>query len=388
MLLHEHYDLTTFMPGTDTVVLTQARDDFKVHHRNSLIIQPHSYSTGSIDSKKDGSASLFTDDLGHSHLGYKAFYNFETKCETKKKSETLVAISIGEYGLKVQCSLPRMLHGVNKYDFDPRETGRVLTQLEAILKGAGISTNLTDARVSRLDIAQNSKCKYGYELYAPFVAQINNNRSQLVTYSNTYMRTGNKTNQVCFYAKDEREKLYRMEARLLTGKSVKAMAKKVGEITPISIADPDLLRAIYNQSVTNKLDLVKTQQKFISMDNKELLITYLIQKGYQDWFYEKNRLALELMEIEGIELKTREATVIELLSIQAKALNSVLPTEYLTTAIAATMGIIDGTSKSKGSARVKKMRMRRKLEKQQPEFFTDESKRAISSEFIEKFLTV
>ena len=280
------------------------------------------------------------------------------------------------------------MHGANKHDFDPRETGRVLSQLEGMLKDAGIVTSLTDARVSRLDIAQNAKCKYGYELYAPFVAQINNIRSQLVTYSNNYMRTGNKTNQVCFYAKDSKENLYRMEARLLTGKSVKAMAKKVGEITPTSIADPDLLTEIYRRSVIDKLDLAKTQQKFITMKSEELLMNYLVQKGCQDWLYENNRLALELMEIEGVEVSTKKPTIPDLLTIRAKALNSIIPTEYLTAATSAIMGVIDGMGYSRGVANNKKTRMRRKLEKQQPEFFTNESKQAISNEFIEKFLTV
>jgi hypothetical protein len=370
------------MPGIDTLVLTQPPGAFKVHHRNELIIQPHSYTTGGSNSKTEKSVPLFTDDLGRAYLGYKAFHNYE------RNGETLVGMSIGERGLKIQCSLPRVLYGKNKHDFDTKETGRVLSQLEGMLKDAGILTNLIDARVSRLDIAQNAMCQYGYELYAPFVAQINNLRSQLVTYSNNYMRTGNKTNQVCFYVKDEGEKLYRMETRLLTGKGVRAMGKKVGEITPTSIGNPELLTEIYRRSVTHKLDLVKTQQQFINMESKELLMTYLIQKGYQDWFCENNQLALELMEIEGVEVATKNPSIPDLVTIRAKALNSIIPTEYLTAATSAIMGVIDGMGYSRGVANNKKTRMRRKLEKQQPEFFTDESKRAISSEFIEKFLTV
>jgi preprotein translocase subunit SecF len=127
----------------------------------------------------------------------------------------------------------------------------------------------------------------------------------------------------------------------------------------------------------------------MSTEYKPLLTRYLVQKGYQDWFFNANKLRFELMEVEGVEVRVREKpSKKDLQAIRSKALSSFVPDECLQAADDELMSIIDSTSSTKSSAKKSKQRLRKDLQKQRPEFYTDESKQAISNEFIQKFLTL
>jgi hypothetical protein len=179
-----------------------------------------------------------------------------------------------------------------------------------------------------------------------------------------------------------------MESRLLVRSAVETMAKKLGSITPTSIADRELVQAIYKKSLVDRIKLPKIVQQYMSTDTPQLMLEYLMQKGYEDWFINANRLALELMEVEGIDLRVKTPSKKDLLTIRAQALNSIIPTEYLAAANQATLNLLGQMGLSEDNVRAKRMRLKREFEKQTPLYYTDKSKKAISNEFIEKYLTV
>jgi hypothetical protein len=210
----------------------------------------------------------------------------------------------------------------------------------------------------------------------------------MVTYSSHYLRTGNKSNQVCFYAKDEKNNLYRLEPRLLKSEAVNAMAKKVGEINARTIGDLDLIRSIYSYSTIKKMDISTIQKTFLNSKDEDLLMNYLIQLEYQKAYKEKNFVALQLMEIDGIEAKLKNITMKDAMRIRTKVHQTVSDDSHKLNIIDAQMlNMIDATSVG-ATKRMMKKRYIDEARHSTPTLTTDESKQSISDEFIAKFLTV
>ena len=209
----------------------------------------------------------------------------------------------------------------------------------------------------------------------------------MVTYGSEYLRTGNKSNQVCFYGKDSKEKLYRLEPRLLNRDAVKSMSKKVGEITPYSISDLDMISEIYKRSTIAKMDIELLQKQFIETPNEMLTAEYLTQLEWEKAYLLKNSIALQLMEIEGIEMKLKNLNKTDCIRIRSKVVESMTDSKIFTMADLAIMKLIESNS-SGATKRQKRKRYSDEIKLHAPTFITDESKQSISDEFIEKFLTV
>jgi hypothetical protein len=374
------------MPSIDTIVLTA--QDFKVSHRNSLIVKPKSHPAYVEESEitellnRSENDILFRDDLGVDHCGSSAYYN------RIENGETAGQFSISRYGLKIQFSFPKIYTNNNANYFDARNTNKVLKTMQSVARDAGIDFNILDSKVSRIDTPTDAVCKYGYNLYAPFIGQISNRMSNMVTYSSHYLRTGNKSNQVCFYAKDEKNNLYRLEPRLLKSEAVNAMAKKVGEINARTIGDLDLIRSIYRYSTIKKMDISTIQKTFLDSKDEDLLMNYLIQVEYQEAYKEKNFVALQLMEIDGIETKLKNITMRDAMRIRTKVHQTVSDDCHKLNIIDAQMlNMIDATSVG-ATKRMMKKRYIDEARHSTPTLTTDESKQSISDEFIAKFLTV
>ena len=392
------------MPSVDTIVLTT--QDSEISHRNRFIVQPkHHYASKEMQveaekiafqkSEERKSARnrgyggkemphpdyLFTDDLGKIVEGGKAFYNHIVG------EEAAILFTKNNYSLKTQFSFPKIYTGNNANYFDARNTNEVLKIVESIAKEAGIHFNIFDCKISRIDTPKNANCEYGYSLYAPFVGQINNRMSNMVTYGSEYLRTGNKSNQVCFYGKDSKEKLYRLEPRLLNREAVKSMSKKVGEITPYSIGDLDMIREIYKRSTISKMDIELLQKQFIETPNEMLTAEYLTQLEWENAYRSKNAIALQLMEIEGIEMKLKDLNKADCMRIRSRVVESMTDSKIFTMADSAIIKLIDFNS-SGATKRQKRKRYLDEVRQHTPRFITDESKQSISNEFIEKFLTV
>lgn len=373
------------MPSVDTIVFTTK--DYQISHRNRFIVQPKSYAAYKSDPEiadlilDQSNDLLFTDDSGERTCGSKAYYNHESN------GEAAIQFSISRYGLKTQFSFPKIYTGNNANYFDARNTNEVLKTVESLAKDAGLNFNILDSKISRIDTPKNANCKYDYSLYAPFVGQINNRMSTKVTYSNSYLRTGNKSNQVCFYAKDPKEKLYRLEPRLLKREAVKSMSKKVGEITPYSISDLDMIREIYKRTTISKMDIELLQKQFIETSNETLTAEYLTQLEWENAYRLKNGIALQLMEIEGIEMKLKNLNKADCMRIRSRVVESMTDSKIFTMADSAIIKLIDFNS-SGATKRQKRKRYLDEVRRYTPTFITDESKQSISDEFIEKFLIV
>jgi hypothetical protein len=373
------------MPSSDTIVLTT--NDFEISHRNRFIVQPKSYAAYKSDSEiadlilDQSNDLLFVDDLGVEVCGSRAYFNPESD------GETAVYFSISRYGLKTQFSFPKIYTGNNANYFDARNTNEVFKTVQSLAKGAGLNFNILDSKISRIDTPKNANCKYGYSLYAPFVGQINNRMSNMVTYGSEYLRTGNKSNQVCFYGKDSKEKLYRLEPRLLNRDAVKSMSKKVGEITPYSISDLDMISEIYKRSTIAKMDIELLQKQFIETPNEMLTAEYLTQLEWEKAYLLKNSIALQLMEIEGIEMKLKNLNKTDCIRIRSKVVESMTDSKIFTMADLAILKLIE-SNYSGSTKRSKKKSYKDEVRRSTPTFITDESKQSISDEFIEKFLTV
>jgi hypothetical protein len=314
----------------------------------------------------------------HNH---KYYYNHQVD------GEVTAQITSGVYGLKIQASLPKLVHGNNALDLDPMQTGGGMRQLVDLCQQAGVSFSADELQVSRLDLPKNAICKHSYQLYAPCIASINYRGGLSATYSNTYIRTGNKGKQVCFYEKDHHLNQLRLESRLLNSKAIKAASKKVGSITPASILDPDLLRAIYQHTVIDKINLKTFQKEFMQTPSVRLQFMYVLEIEMENRMTEKNRLAFDLMEIEGIDLPVKPLTSKEYIDATTRAALSIAPVNLLDVAREMTANHISQYYQGAGR-RTKAYRMRQKFNQYEPTVITDPMRYEISQEFIEKFLTI
>ncbi len=362
-------------PGIDTILLTT--QEFKVNPTRHKLQVDRTYVGTDGGELLDLNKPLFGDVHGR-----KAFYNH------KVGNDVFGAFTISERGLKVQFSPPKIYHGNNAKDFEAKYTSEILKNVEGWAREAGILVNLYDCRVSRLDLPKNARCDHAYGMYAPLISRINNRNSLEVSYSNTYIRNGNNNNQVCFYLKDAQHNLLRLEPRLLTGKGVKAMAKKVGEINARTVSDQGLLNEIYRKAVIEKVNIATMQKDFMRADNRGLQFSYLYQKSVEDAMAKKNKAAYALMqESDGIEWPIKNLTVPQLLSIKAKVLSAFVDPALLDIGSKEMFAYVERNYSGPGKW-AKKSRLKAKQREIEPDVITDEIKHKIIQEFNDKFLTL
>lgn len=371
------------MLGIDTITLTS--NEFSVRHSASLTIQDRNRSMKG-EKRLDYSDEpdyLFTDDLGKIHRGAKAFMNLESG------GDPFAQLTINQYGLKIQSSLPRIIDdGDNSKGLQAKYVGQALKSIQSRLASEGVLVDLASMNVSRIDVPKTEICTNQFDHLATLIPLFKFRNSKIATFGNSYLREGNKTNQLCFYVKDPKEQAYRLEARVLNREGVKAMSKKIGEITPTSLQDHDLLNGIYSQVAISRINLKATEREYLSSTDMKLMLEYQIQKESERLYMEVNAEALQIMEeLTDVTMRTKNLTSTQRLDIMNSVLFQFIPQDYIELAEQATLKEIERTMKGP-SKRMAKKRFSERSMRQQPSYTSDLSKESIYKEFTEKFLTI
>lgn len=235
--------LHTGFSGIDTVRLWIR--DFTVADNATLTVQ--TTSTASTGETDDTILYQISDGVVY---GGKAYLNTDLFAATLHSPEALF----------VQASLPKQLHRDNRAETSGIDIGLALTALEGALWRAGISTDIREARISRLDIARTVHLDRPVAAYASAIRSLTYPRMDRTSYYSGGARWSNSRHQVSFYDKGlEQEGVpsstARLEYRLIKGQAVagKTPFKTAGDLTTATAtADLDM---VYRTATSTLLDM-------------------------------------------------------------------------------------------------------------------------------------
>ena len=165
--------------------------------------------------------------------------------------------------LFVQASLPKQLHRDNRAEASGIDIGLALTALEGALWRAGISTDIREARISRLDIARTVHLDRPVSAYAGAIRSLTYPRMDRTSYYSGGARWSNSRHQISFYDKGLEQtgtpsNECRLEYRLIRGESIARYTpfEKAGDLTA-STATADL-DGVYYTATSTLLDMDTT----------------------------------------------------------------------------------------------------------------------------------
>lgn len=179
------------MIGIDTLQANLAGFDVKAGH--SLTIRPPAFkpSTGEVFGDfllwpgQNGSSAHYNDDTGRFFVD--------------------VRVHGGRVGCSVHLSIPRYSTGgrSNLNLVDGVTTREVLSDLGRELRAVGVSTNLEEARLSRVDLTRNVQADEPFSVYRPMLGLIEGRRMRdRREYTDGFL-FGNTAQAVCIYDKLE-----------------------------------------------------------------------------------------------------------------------------------------------------------------------------------------
>lgn len=109
-------------------------------------------------------------------------------------------LTLTNKGCFLQCSIPKIAHGRNDLPVNREQVNGVISFLQTDLQDNGISTNLFNAKLSRLDLVKQDHFRYTFPDYVPVFAMLNGKRQQKRDYGTTYLY-GNTQRELCLYDK-------------------------------------------------------------------------------------------------------------------------------------------------------------------------------------------
>ncbi len=191
--------------------------DYKIKSGANLTIQPESFN---LSKEKEQESIIYSDN------------NFQIKGVKAYTNDTNFNFTLDSTGAFLQMSVPKVFHANNELYCNGSETGSALKQTEEKLSRQGITTNLLNANLSRIDVFRQEKTDRTFNEYAPVFSLLQGKRQQKRDYGTTYL-FHNTLRELCCYDKGV-EKAYheglrnvaptndmRIENRLLKARSIK-----------------------------------------------------------------------------------------------------------------------------------------------------------------------
>lgn len=202
----------------DTLGLRLEQERFLVRNNANLTVYPAQYQLNNGEIKND----FYLFSVGNQEVtGNKAILNREK-----------YQVTIDSRGLFTQVSVPKYAHKNNFFLSGKDETFEVLNDLESSLKSEGISVDINEAKIVRLDSCKNTFLSKPAWQYFSFFNSLNAKRlKDKVMYATGY-RWQNSKQQIVAYNKIEEMKnrdenieglpknVIRFEHRLMNGRKV------------------------------------------------------------------------------------------------------------------------------------------------------------------------
>lgn len=223
--------------------------------------------------------------------GLKAYHNAENFNLTIKPLSSLQPQIVGCY---LQFSLPKLANGTNYYPITEQAAKRALRGLEGDLREIGVSTNLDNAVLSRVDSFRNVLASETYATYHPVLSALKGKRMAQRDYGTTFLWS-NTQQELCVY-----DKLAEMAARKhktagLAPNTIRfehrlLKARKVRDTLSMATAG-DLLSDLAHVETTFKANLekqlfsksVSDVEAFLEVELENQL-RFFCERGDRFWF--------------------------------------------------------------------------------------------------------
>lgn len=297
--------------------------DVSIKSSSSITVQPGNYTLNSKENQFE--SDLFVNDKGVIITGNKAFLNTDKwnltinpSIEVVKLKEKTVLLrkkfdriyedenfadinSDSEddvNGIFVETSIPRLKSENNFKSLSIEEEVEHLNFLEKDLKKYGISTNIFDSDISRIDSFTNINSDYSFSSYSPLFNLMECSRKKSVEWNGETFLWKNSECQLTCYDKIEqmsnkyknftpsKNNVIRIESRLLKKRKVKA----VFEFTKLSelFKNYDVLKNSYKKEVSTnifKYDLYDLPEIDLMTDESIQADMLICKKVYsRQWF--------------------------------------------------------------------------------------------------------
>jgi hypothetical protein len=117
--------------------------------------------------------------------------------------------------LLVECSLPRLIRESNIQEARQGDVARAIVAAERLLQRYGVTADLYEAKLSRLDLSRTVELENQVQRYEPVIRRLSFPRMRRERYEDTGARWRNNSREIVFYDKGlEQEGKYSQVARL------------------------------------------------------------------------------------------------------------------------------------------------------------------------------
>jgi hypothetical protein len=260
---------SAMLTGIDKIALTTK--EFSVEHKDLLL-------TKSTNGQGHQPIFLYNDKAGNEVWGNNSYHNSEN-----------LSMSIGGFGMQILLNPSKLFHPFELLT-DVSKLEEVKHIVEEDLKEVGVSLNLEDSKIFRLDLAKQATMKQPVLMYSEAFRTVKAKRLTGRTYPNGFYFS-NKGTEICFYDKGLESKILgvnnfmRGEIRFRKGEIV---AKNVGVNTfgELLKTDANYLTACYNSSLQDRMFKVKKvlNKGLVDFSQEEQFIQFLQAQYPRGWF--------------------------------------------------------------------------------------------------------
>lgn len=272
-------------------------EDYEVKKQNNLTISTNYNTSG----EEKNSFKLFSLDSGDEIGGNKAY------CNTNN-----FQFDVTSKGAFLKFSVPNVFYQGNNYkSVNQDQTKDSIKVIETDLKNNGISTNLLNGNLSRLDMFKQITPEEKFSNYIPIFRAVKGSQKQLTDYGTTFLWK-NGVEQVTVYDKiiemihhkkdiSGLPDTMRFENRLLNKRKIEQVLEftKVNEL----IKYYDELEPAYNKAIKHQIFMLNTEEFNIAIQKEfEARFEYFFLSGGREWLNKfVYGLGTDAIEVFGVD---------------------------------------------------------------------------------------
>lgn len=183
-------------------------------------------------------------------------------------------LTLTDYGLFLQCSIPKVANGNNNIPVDLSLTRKALQTVQEDLQRNDIKVSLESASLSRLDLFRQQKTVGNFLDYVPVFGLLPGLRMKRRNYGSTFLYNNTKR-EVCFYDKDQENAFKEGRKSDVSSNNIRAEVRLLKH-KAIEDTGYNLLTDIF-KNYEGLQDVYREQIKAVIKDFSQVGGTYLIQ---------------------------------------------------------------------------------------------------------------
>lgn len=183
-------------------------------------------------------------------------------------------LTLTDYGLFLQCSIPKVANGHNNLPVDLNLTRKALQKVQEDLQSNDIKVDLESASLSRMDLFRQQRTSGSFLDYVPVFGLLQGKRMNKRDYGTSFL-FHNGRREVCFYDKDQESAIKEGRKLGLSSNNVRAEVRLLKH-TSIEDTGYNLMSDVLN-NYEGLQEVYKKQMQNVLCDFSQAGRTYLVQ---------------------------------------------------------------------------------------------------------------